>query len=285
MSRIVYVNGEFVPEEEAKVSIFDRGYVFGDGVYEVVPVIGGKMIDKAPFLERLAYSLGKLQIAMPCTPEEYEAFHNELIDRNGLEEGVIYSQVTRGVAERDFAFPRDVAPSVMAFTQKKNLLNNPMAETGVKVVTVEDLRWKNRDIKSIALLAQVLAKQQAAEKGAFEAWMTEGDVVTEGSSSTAYIVKGNTIVTRPLSREILPGIRRKVLLRLAEEHQIHIEERPFTVAEALQVDEAFLSSASTFVMPIIEVDGKAIGSGKPGPLARRMREIYLDAARREAGIA
>ena len=213
MGRIVYVNGEFVPEEEAKVSIFDRGYVFGDGVYEVVPVIGGKLIDKAPFLERLAYSLGKLSIAMPCSPDDYVAFHEELIARNELEEGVIYSQVTRGVAERDFAFPKDVAPAVMAFTQEKNLLNNPMAVSGVKVATVEDLRWKNRDIKSIALLAQVLAKQAAAEKGAFEAWMVEDDLVTEGSSSTSYIVKNGKVITRPLSREVLPGIRRKVAWR------------------------------------------------------------------------
>ena len=171
MGRIVYLNGEFMPEDEAKVSIFDRGYVFGDGIYEVVPVIGGKMIDKAPFLQRLQFSLGKLEIAMPCSEDEYVAFHEELIVRNELDEGVIYSQVTRGVAERDFAFPEGVKPAVMAFTQKKNLLNNPMAVSGVKVATVEELRWKNRDIKSIALLAQVLAKQAAAEKGAFEAWM------------------------------------------------------------------------------------------------------------------
>lgn len=284
MGRIVYVNGEFVDEAEAKVSIFDRGYVFGDGVYEVVPVIGGKMIDKAPFLERLAFSLDQLSIDWPCSQDDYIAFHEELIARNQVEEGVVYSQVTRGVAERDFTFPKGVKPAVMAFTQKKNLVDNPMAVTGVKVATVEDIRWKNRNIKSIALLGQVLAKQQASENGAYEAWMVEDEKVTEGSSSTAYIVKDNKVITRPLSREILPGIRRKVLMRLAAEHQIQIEERAFSVAEARDADEAFLSSASVFVLPIIEIDGEPVAGGSPGPIARRMREIYLDAARAEAGL-
>ena len=284
MGRIVYVNGEFVDESEARVSIFDRGYVFGDGVYEVVPVIGGRMIDKAPFLERLAYSLDQISIDWPCSRDEYLAFHEELIARNNIEEGIVYSQVTRGVAERDFSFPKDVKPAVMAFTQQKNLLANPMAETGVKVITVEDIRWRNRNIKSIALLGQVLAKQQAAEQGAYEAWMVEDDTVTEGSSSTAYIVKDGKVITRPLSRDILPGIRRKVLMRLAAEHQIQIEERPFSVAEALAADEAFMSSASIFVMPIVEIDGQKVADGLPGPISRRMREIYVNAAKSEAGL-
>lgn len=284
MGRTVYVNGEFVDETEAKVSIFDRGYVFGDGVYEVVPVIGGKMIDKAPFLERLAYSLEQISIDWPCSKDEYIGFHEELIARNSLVEGVVYSQVTRGVAEREFGFPKGVKPAVMAFTQLKSLLENPMAVTGVKVATVEDIRWKNRNIKSIALLGQVMAKQEAAEKGAFEAWMVEDGMVTEGSSSSAYIVKDGKVITRPLSREILPGIRRKVLMRLAAEHQIQIVERTFSVEEAQAADEAFLSSASTFVMPIVEIDGQQVAGGSPGPIARRMRDIYLDAARTEAGL-
>lgn len=285
MGRIVYLNGEFVDEADAKVSIFDRGYVFGDGVYEVVPVINGRMIDQAPFLERLAYSLDQISIEWPCTRDEYVAFHKELIARNGIEEGVVYSQVTRGVAERDFTFPKDVKPAVMAFTQQKKLQENPLATSGVKVATVEDVRWKNRNIKSIALLGQVLAKQAAAEKGAYEAWMVEDGSVTEGSSSSAYIAKNGKIITRPLSREILPGIRRKVLLRLAAEHQIQIEERAFSVEEALDADEAFMSSASIFVIPIVEIDGSKVADGLPGPIARRMREIYLDAARSEAGLS
>lgn len=284
MGRIAYVNGSFTAEEDAKVSIFDRGYLFGDGVYEVVPVIGGKMIDKAPFLARLEHSLGEIGIDWPCSKDEYVAFHEELIARNEITEGWVYSQVTRGVADRDFAFPKGIKSCVMAFARAKNLLGNPLAETGVEVATVEDIRWRRRDIKSIALLGQVLAKQAAAEAGAYEAWMVEDGKVTEGSSSTAYIAKGNKVVTRPLSRDILPGIRRKVLLQLAAEHQIQIEERAFSVEEALGADEAFLSSASTFVLPIVKIDGKQIGSGTPGPMARRLREIYIAAAKAEAGI-
>jgi D-alanine transaminase len=284
MGRIVYVNGEFVPEEEARVSIFDRGYLFGDGVYEVVPVIGGKMIDKAPFLARLGRSLGELGIDWPCSEDEYVAFHEELISRNSITEGLVYSQVTRGVAERDFSFPKDVRPAVMAFTQVKKLLDNPLAETGVKVATVDDIRWKRRDVKSIALLGQVLAKQQAAEAGAYEAWMVEDGKVTEGSSSSAYIVKDGVVITRPLSRDILPGIRRKVLLELAAQHQVRIEERPFSVDEAKAADEAFLTSASTMVLPIVEIDGEMVGDGTPGPVARQMRALYMEAGKAEAGL-
>jgi D-alanine transaminase len=284
MGRIVYVNGEFVPEEEAKVSIFDRGYYFGDGVYEVVPVIGGRMIDKAPFLARLGRSLAELGIAWPCSEQAYVAFHEELIGRNNIVEGLVYSQVTRGVAEREFTFPKDVRPAVMAFTQVKKLLDNPLAETGVKVATVEDIRWKRRDVKSIALLGQVMAKQQAAEKGAFEAWMVEDGNVTEGSSSSAYIVKDGVIITRPLSRDILPGIRRKVILELAAKHQVRIEERAFSVDEALSADEAFLTAASTFVLPVVAIDGHKVGDGTPGPVARQMRALYIAAGKAEAGL-
>ncbi len=285
MGRIVYVNQEYVPEEEARVSIFDRGYLFGDGVYEVVPVIGGAMIDKAPLLERLNRSLSELEIAWPCSKEDYLGVHEQLIERNDLNEGVIYSQVTRGVAERDFGFPKDTPSTLMAFTQKKALVDNPNAISGVKVVTVEDLRWKRRDIKSIALLAQCIAKQRAVEGGGFEGWMVEDGYVTEGTSSSAYIVKEGRIITRPLTNAILPGIRRKVLLKLAAEHQIRIEERLFTVDEAKGADEAFLSSASTFVLPIVEIDGHKVGTGEPGPMAQQLRAMYLSAAKAEAGIA
>ena len=284
MGRIVYVNGAFVDESDAQVSIFDRGYLFGDGAYEVVPVCGGRLIDRAPFIARLGRSLGELQIAWPCTPEDYIAFHDELIRRNHLAEGMIYSQVTRGVADRDFAFPRGVKPAVIAFTQAKAIIANPLAETGVRVVTVEDIRWKRRDIKAIALLGQVLAKQQAAEAGAFEGWMVEDGMITEGTSSTAYIVKDGVVVTRPLSRAILPGIRRRVLIELGRRHGVAIAERPFTLAEALGADEAMLTSASNFVLPVVAIDGKLIGTGKPGPVARHLRDIYIAAALAEAGI-
>ncbi|MEE4235730.1 MAG: D-amino-acid transaminase [Anderseniella sp.] len=286
MSRTVFVNGEYLPEGEAKVSIFDRGFVFGDGIYEVVPVIGGKMVDKAPFLERLKRSLGELRIDMPMSEDEFVAMHEQLIKLNGIDEGGVYSQITRGVADRDFAFPAPgTRPSVAAFTMKKQLIDNANARTGVKVVTVEDIRWKRRDIKSIALLGQVMAKQAAVEKGAFEGWMVEDGYVTEGTSSTAYIVKDGVIITRPLSNEILPGIRRKVIKQLCAEKGVKLEERLFTVEEALAADEAFLSSATTLVMPIIEIDGQQIGGGQPGPVARQMREYYIAAIKEEAGLA
>lgn len=285
MARTVFVNGRYVPEDKAQVSIFDRGFVFGDGIYEVVPVVGGKMVDKAPFLERLKRSLGELRIAMPMSEADYLAMHVKLIELNGLNEGGVYSQITRGVADRDFAFPADATPSVAAFTMKKSLIDNPNAITGVKVVTVEDIRWKRRDIKSIALLGQVMAKQEAVERGGFEGWMVEDGFVTEGTSSTAYIVKDDTIITRPLSNSILPGIRRKVLLQLCADHNVKLEERLFSVEEALAADEAFLSSATTLVMPIVEIDGNMIGGGQPGPMTRRMREAYIAEIKAEAGIA
>ena len=285
MARTVFVNGLYVPEDQAQVSIFDRGFVFGDGIYEVVPVIGGKMVDKAPFLERLKRSLGELRIDMPMSEADYLAMHEKLIELNGIDEGGVYSQITRGAADRDFAFPKAATPSVAAFTMKKQLLDNPNATTGVKVVTVEDIRWKRRDIKSVALLGQVMAKQEAVEKGGFEGWMVEDGFVTEGTSSTAYIVKDDTIITRPLSNSILPGIRRKVLLQLCARHNVKLEERLFTVEEALDADEAFLSSATTLVMPIVDIDGTMIGGGQPGPMARKMREAYIAEIKAEAGIA
>ena len=285
MARTVFVNGQYVPEDQAQVSIFDRGFVFGDGIYEVVPVIGGKMVDKAPFLERLKRSLGELRIDMPMSEADYLAMHEKLIELNGIDEGGVYSQITRGAADRDFAFPKAATPSVAAFTMKKQLLDNPNATTGVKVVTVEDIRWKRRDIKSVALLGQVMAKQEAVEKGGFEGWMVEDGFITEGTSSTAYIVKDDTIITRPLSNSILPGIRRKVLLQLCARHNVKLEERLFTVEEALDADEAFLSSATTLVMPIVDIDGTMIGGGQPGPMARKMREAYIAEIKAEAGIA
>jgi len=279
MSRIVYLNGQFLPEQEAKVSIFDRGYVFGDGVYEVTAVLDGKLVDYEPHMERLDRSLRELSIAWPCSKDELRAMHEEIARRNNLIEGVIYMQVTRGVAEREFSFPKGVASSLMSFTQVKKLLDNPNIATGVKVITLPDIRWKRRDIKSIALLPQCLGKQRAVEAGAFEGWMVEDGAVTEGTSSTAYIVKDNTVFTRPLSQAILPGVTRKSLFRLAAECNVTIEERPFSVDEAKAADEAFMTSASTFVMPIVEIDGARVGAGVPGPITKRLREIYLEAAR------
>lgn len=280
MSRIVYVNGAYVPEEDGKISIFDRGFLFADGVYEVTAVLGGKLVDYDPHMERLDRSLGEIRMAWPCSKDALRTVHEELIARNSLTEGIVYMQVTRGSADRDFAFPKNTPPNLVAFTQVKRLADNPLATTGVKVIMVPDLRWLRRDIKSVMLLAPVLGKQQAYEAGAFEAWMIEDGKVTEGTSSNAYIVKDDVIVTRPLSHSILGGITRKSLFRLAQEENIRIDERAFSAEEAYAADEAFLTSASSFVMPIVEIDGRRIGGGQPGPVVRRLRKIYLDEARR-----
>lgn len=283
MSRTVYLNGEYLPEGEAKVSIFDRGFLFGDGAYEVVPVMDGLMVDVEPFLVRLENSLTELQIAWPCSRDDYLEMHRQLIERNDLKEGFIYSQITRGmVPQRSFGFPEDTPTTLMAFTQLARHRDNPLAESGIKVASVEDIRWKRRDIKSIALLGQCLAKQAANDKGAYEGWMVEDGFVTEGTSSSAFIVKDNVLITRPLSNSILAGIRRKLLLKLAREHQIRVEERPFTIKEALQADEAMMSAASCSVLPVIEIDGQMIGDGRPGKIYRQLRALYLDNARKHA---
>ena len=282
MARIVFVNGEFLPFEEARLPIMDRGFLFADGIYEVSAVIGRRLVDNEGHLTRLARSLGEIRIANPYRDEEWVRLQTELIARNDLDEGIVYTQVTRGAAERDFAFPKDATPTVVMFTQPKTILASPQAETGIAIVTVEDLRWKRRDIKSVALLAQVLAKQAAVEAGVSEAWMVEDGAVTEGSSSTAFIItRDGTIVTRPLSNAILPGITRRSVMRLAQEAQLRVEERLFTVEEAHAAAEAFITSASSFVMPVVAIDGRPVGDGKPGRLTRRLRELYLDLARGE----
>ena len=278
MSRIAYVNGTFVPENEAKVSIFDRGFLFADGVYEVTPVVKGKLVDYDAHVERLDRSLGELKMAWPCSKPELRQMHEELIKQNTLDEGIIYMQVTRGVADRMFNFPKDIKSSLVAFPQVMKLVDNPNAKVGVKVVTTPDLRWARRDIKTVMLLAPCLGKEEAYQKGAAEAWMVEDGYVTEGTSSNAYIVKGNKIITRPISNDILHGCTRRALFRMAKEHQVEIEERLFTPEEAYAADEAFLTSASQFVMPITEIDGKRIGGGQVGPVVRKMRELFLEEA-------
>jgi D-alanine transaminase len=280
-ARTVYLNGEFLPFEQARVPIMDRGFLFADGIYEVSAILDGRLVDNAAHLARLDRSLGEIGIRNPHDAAAWERLQTELVSRNGVSEGLVYMQVTRGVAERDFAFPAaDTPPTVMMFTQAKTVAANPLADKGARVVTVEDLRWKRRDIKSVALLAQVLAKQQAVEAGVSEAWMVEDGAITEGSSSTAFVITRNrTIVTRPLSTALLPGITRASVMRLAEEEGLTVEERLITVSEAYEAAEAFYTSASSFVMPVIEIDGRRIGEGTPGPLSRRLRELYLGLAR------
>ena len=280
MARTVYVNGEYLPESEGKISIFDRGFLFADGVYEVTAVLNSKLVDYDPHMERLERSLKELRIGWPCSKDELKAMHLEMVKRNGLKEGIIYMQITRGAADRTFNFPKDAKPTLIAFTQSMVLAENPNAVTGVKVVTIPDIRWARRDIKSVMLLAPVLGKQEAYERGANEGWMVENGFVTEGTSSNAYIVKDGKVITRELSNSILAGCTRRSLFRLAQEHGIAIEERAFTPEEAYAADEAFLTSASQFVMPIVEIDGKRIGGGQPGPVVRKLRELFLTEARR-----
>ncbi|MBF9197135.1 D-amino-acid transaminase [Microvirga terrestris] len=280
MSRIVFLNGSFLPIEEAKVPFMDRGFMFGDGVYEGIGVLDGQLIDNEAHLERLERSLAEVRIRNPYSRTEWTSLQEEIVRRNGMTEGFIYFQVTRGVAERDFFFPENAEPTVAMFTQAKAIADAPAARTGIAVVTVPDQRWARRDIKSINLLAQVLAKQAAKEAGAQEAWLVEDGFVTEGGSSSGFIVtKKGSIVVRPLSNAILPGITRKSLLRLSEEARIPLEERRFTVEEAYDAAEAFLTSASNFVLPIVTIDGRSIGDGKPGPVTKRLRELYLSMAR------
>lgn len=285
MSRIVHVNGEFLPEAEAKVSVFDRGFLMADGVYEVTSVLDGKLIDFAGHCVRLARSLGELEMTNPHTDAEWLALFRDLVARNEIVDGMVYLQVTRGnPGDRDFAFPpADLPPTVVMFTQSKpGLAESPAAKTGWKVISVPDIRWGRRDIKTVQLLYPSMAKMAAKKAGVDDAWLEEDGFVTEGTSNNAYIVKGNRIITRALSSAILHGITRAAVLRFAVEAQMEVVERSFTLAEAQEADEAFVTSASAFVMPVVEIDGKALGTGKPGPVAARLREIYLDEMRKAA---
>lgn len=280
MSRQIYVNGDYVDESSAVVSVFDRGFLFADGVYEVTAVLEGQLVDFEPHLQRLRRSLAKLDMALPLTDAQLTEIHHELMRRNHIRNGIVYVQVTRGVAERDFAYPPDVPPTVIAFTQPRDFLNDPHAETGVSVITVPDLRWKRRDIKSIALLPQAMGKQEAKQREAFEAWMVEDGKVTEGTSSSAFIVDHDgVIITRALSNEILPGLTRSRLLTLIEQEGLPVKQRAFSVEEALGAKEAFMTSASTFVLSIVSIDGHPVGDGKPGPVATELRRRYLNFAR------
>ena len=284
MDKIAYVNGSFVPMADAKVSVLDRGFLFADGIYEVAAVLEGKLIDNASHLARLQRSVGEIALALPETLERIQEIQRELIARNNLVNGMVYLEVTRGSApERDFAFPKDVKPTLVMFTSVKDIVNAPSAKSGIAVITVPDIRWERRDIKSVALLAQVLAKQAAAEVGAGEAWMIQDGMVTEGGSSSAFILtQDDVLVTRQNSSAILPGCTRKAVVALAEERQLRVEERAFSVEEALAAKEAFITSATVFVQAVVSIDGKPVANGKPGAMTNRLREIYVDFARATA---
>jgi D-alanine transaminase len=276
--RTVFVNGSYVPEDEARISIFDRGSLFGDAVYEVTSVLDGKLVDYAGHMTRLRRSLDALKMPSPATDDELLEIHRELVKRNILTEGLIYLQVSRGAADRDFLFPGpDVTPTLLLFPQHKSIVKSALAERGQKIILVDDLRWRRCDIKTVQLLYASMVKTEAHEAGADDAWMVLDGQITEGSSNNAYIVtEDGTIVTRELSTDILHGITRKSVLQCAAELQLAVEERPFTVAEARAAREAFSTSATSFVNPVIEIDGATIGDGKPGPITRRLRAVYIE---------
>ncbi|MEM7289344.1 MAG: D-amino-acid transaminase [Pseudomonadota bacterium] len=278
MSRTVFVNGEFLPEEEARVSVFDRGFLMADAVYEVTTVLQGKLIDFPAHMERLKRSLGELDMDQPQWMDELLAIHHRLIEDNSLETGMIYLQVSRGVADRDFTFPEEGTPtSLVLFTQAKDPLANPLYETGAKVITVPDERWGRRDIKTTQLLYPSMAKMMAKKAGVDDAWMEEDGFINEGTSNNTWIVtKDGKLVTRHLSNSILYGITRKAVQRCAELLQMEVEERPYTKEEAANASEAFFTSASAFVCPVVEIDGETIGDGKPGHVVSKLREIYLE---------
>ncbi|WP_166371407.1 D-amino-acid transaminase [Psychromonas sp. SA13A] len=284
MERIVYLDGQFINESEAKVSIFDRGFLFGDAVYEVTAVLDGKLVENEGHMVRLQRSCNELQISLPVTTEEITTIQKSLIEKNNLNEGGIYLQVSRGSAgDRDFGYPSGIKPTLVLFTQARSLLDTPKAVKGMKVITIEDIRWKRRDIKTVGLLAPCMAKQAAIDAKVDDAWLVEDGYITEGSSNNAYIVtQEGVLVTRPLSNDILHGITRKALLELAEKEKITIEERLFTVAEAYKASEAFVSSATTFVWPVVEIDGRTIGTGAPGQVANKLRQIYIELAKETA---
>lgn len=278
MSRIAYVNGRYVPQAEACVSIEDRGYQFADGVYEVCEVRGGRIVDLPLHLARLKRSLSELRMDEPMNETALALVMRETVRRNRVSYGIVYLQVTRGVARRDHAFPvHPVAPAIVVTAKNLNFARNQAtAAKGIAVVTRPDIRWGRVDIKSIALLPNVLARQDAREQGAYEAWLVDGNgFVTEGAASNAWIVtREGTVVTRDTGRDILAGVTRSVLLNAISHLQLKLEIRPFTVAEAETAAEAFVTASSQIVMPVVRINGKALGNGHPGPISVRLREIF-----------
>ena len=284
--RTVYLNGEYLPENEAKVSIFDRGFLMADGVYEVTSVLDGKLVDFDGHAVRLERSLTELGMKNPISKEDLLTVHRGLVSLNDVVEGGVYLQITRGApADRDFVFPDpETTPcTVVLFTQSKpGVTESAASKNGIKVISIADERWGRRDIKTVQLLYPSMGKMMAKAAGWDDAWLVEDGQVTEGTSNNAYIVKGNRIITRALSNDILHGITRAAVLRFAKEAQMEVEERNFTIEEAQGADEAFITSATMFVNGVVEIDGAMIGDGTPGNVSKRLREIYLDESMKKA---
>ncbi len=278
MPREAYVNGRYVPHAQAAVHIEDRGYQFADGVYEVVTIHRGTLIDEEPHLNRLERSLDELRIAMPMSRPALKLVARELIRRNAVSNGIVYLQVTRGVAPRDHKFPGHARPALVMTTRQMKPHSTKLLEDGAKVIAVPDIRWARCDIKSVSLLPNVLAKQAASEAEAYEAWQVDADgFVTEGSSTNAWIVTGEgTVVTRAVGQEILNGITRISLLKLIESHGYTLEERAFSLEEAKAAKEAFITSSTSFVLAVTQIDDTPVGNGHPGILTGKLRRHYFD---------
>ncbi|MFY9352333.1 MAG: D-amino-acid transaminase [Sphingobium sp.] len=280
---IAFLNDAFLPLEEARISPLDRGFLFADGIYEVAAVLDGKLVDSASHLARLERSTAAIGIALPLTLARIEDVQKELVKRNNVSEGLVYLQITRGADKsRDFLAPAQLTPTLFLFVQDRPVIDVPAARAGIAVATVPDLRWQRRDIKSVGLLAQVMAKQAAQEAGAQEAWMVEDGFVTEGASSTAFILTDEGIITRAYDQSVLAGCTGTALMALAAERGTQIVRRAFTVAEAQAAREAFITSASTFCQAVVRIDGQPVGDGVPGPVAMRLRDLYIDFARQTA---
>ena len=280
MTRIVYLNGDYMPDHEAKISIFDRAVNFGDAIYDVAGVLDGKLIDFEHHMQRYFSSLQKLSIESPLTQDEILQAFRRLVELNHIDEGLVYMQVTRGVAERDFAWPQGLKPNIFMFTQVKQAEENDAGRDGVRLASTPDIRWARRDIKSLNLLGQVLAKQAAHEAGAYEALLVDSDgYVTECGSTSFFMVRGDEILTRPLTNNILPGVTRRAIIALCTTNSLKLNETRFTLEQALDADEAFISGASSYVLPVVNIDGHELSGGKPGELTLQLRKIYLEHVR------
>ena len=277
MSRIAYVAGQYLPHRQAAVHIEDRGYQFGDGVYEVIAVMGGHLIDEERHLARLNRSLTELRINPPMNDSALKIVIREVIRRNGVETGIVYLQVTRGVAPREHAFPRAAKPVLVVTSRRSRPPDPRLGREGIAVITITDIRWQRCDIKSVALVANVLGKQQAREASAYEAWQVDREgQVTEGTSTNAWIVTADdSVITRAADHAILNGVTRAAILDIIHREGYRLIERSFTVAEAKAAREAFLTSTTADLLPVVRIDGALVADGKPGPLSRKLREAYF----------
>jgi D-alanine transaminase len=285
MSRVAYVNGQYLPHSEAGVHVEDRGYQFGDGVYEVIGIVGGKLVDEIPHLDRLQRSLAELAIAQPMSRPALRLVMREVIRKNGIADGIIYLQITRGVARRDHPFPVGVAPSLVMTARRTRPTPAATVAKGVGIITIPDIRWQRCDIKSIGLLPNILGKQTARQAGAYEAWMIDGQgMVTEGTSTNAWIVTPDgVLVTRHTGNAILNGITRLAVLGAAKAAGVRLDERAFSISEAKAAREAFLTSTTSLVLPVVSIDGQKVADGMPGPVTQALRAAYVRAAAEEAG--